>query len=131
MRDLDTMIDEAIDEEERDLLRRIGEEPGFIEQALGIFGGKAGWVNAVLMVVMTLLFMAGVWAAWMFFAAGDPVTQLRWGLPAAVLLLTSVMIKVAVWPTVHVNQVLRELKLIELQLARSAGRVDRPAQTIE
>jgi hypothetical protein len=131
MRDLDKMIDEAIDEEERDLLRRIGEEPDFIDQAFGIFGGKAGWVNVVLMVVMTLLFIAGVWTAWMFFAADDPVTQLRWGLPAAVLLLTSLMIKMAVWPTVQVNQVLRELKLIEFQLARSAGRLDRPAQTIE
>jgi hypothetical protein len=124
MRDLDRMIDEAIGEEERELLRRIGEEPGFIDQAFGIFGGRTGWVNAVLIVVMTLLFVAGVWAAWMFFGADDPVTQLRWGLPAAVLLLMSVMIKMAVWPTVQVNRVLRELKLIELQLARGPGQAD-------
>lgn len=128
MQDLDRMIDEAIAEEERDLLRRIGEEPGFIRQALGIFGGRTGWVNAVLIVVQTIFFLAGVWAAWVFFAAGDPVTQLRWGLPAAVLLLIAVMIKMALWPAVQANRVLRELKLIELQLARRAGQADTPAK---
>lgn len=129
MRDLDRMIDEALGEEERDLLRRIGEEPGFFDQAFGIFYGKTGWVNAVLFVVVTVFFVAGVWAAWMFFAAEDAVTQLRWGLPAAVLLLASLMLKMAVWPTLQANRMLRELKLIEFQLARrAAGQTNTPPQ---
>lgn len=131
MQDLDKMIDEAIDEEERELLRRIGEEPGFIAQAFGIFGGRTGWVNAYMFVCQTLFFLAGVWAAWMFFAAGDPVTQLRWGLPAAVLLLMAVMIKMAVWPAVQTNRILRELKLIQLQLARRTGQADSSGRTVE
>ncbi|WP_210191679.1 MULTISPECIES: DUF6768 family protein [Rhodomicrobium] len=121
MSDLDRLIDRAIEEEERDLLRRIGEEPGFFGQVFGIFSGRAGWVNAVLFAVQTLLFVAGVWAAWMFFAAVDPVTQLRWGLPSSVLLLTSLIIKMAVLPTIEANRVLRELKRLELQLARGPG----------
>lgn len=118
MRDLDKLIDEAIDKEERELLRRIGEEPGFFDQAFGVFSGRTGWVNAVLMVVQTALFVAGAWAAWMFFAAGEPVTQLRWGLPAAVLLLMALIIKMSAWPVIQTNRILRELKLVELQLAR-------------
>jgi hypothetical protein len=124
MRDLDRMIDEAVDEEERELLRRIGEEPGFMDQAFGIFSGRTGWVNAVLVVVQTLSFLAGAWAAWMFFAAGDPVTQLRWGLPAAVLLLMAVTIKMAVWPTIQINRMQRELTLIQLLLARRGSQSD-------
>lgn len=121
MKELDKMIDEAIGEEERELLQRIGEEPGFFNQMLGIFGGSTGWVNAVLMVVQTVFFLTGIWAAWMFFAAGDPVSQLRWGLPATVLLLTGLMLKMMVWPSFQANRLLRELKLIQLQLARNAG----------
>lgn len=49
MRDLDDMIDEALGAEERDLLRSIGEEPGFFGQVMGIFRGPTGWVNAVMM----------------------------------------------------------------------------------
>lgn len=131
MRDLDKMIDKAIGEEERDLLRRIGEEPSFFGQVFGIFGGSTGWVNAVLVAVQPLFFLAGVWAAWMFFAADDPVTQLRWGLPAVVLLLTALMLKMMVWPTIQTNRMLRELKLIQLQLARSAARTDVPGKAVD
>ncbi|HVM21921.1 MAG TPA: DUF6768 family protein [Sphingomicrobium sp.] len=120
MRNLDTMIDEALDAEERELLRSIGEEPGFFSQAFGLFGGKLGWVNVLMMIVQAAIFVAGVYAAWQFFEAGDPVTQLRWGLPAAVLLIVSLMIKLALWPEIHANRVIRELKRLELQIARSA-----------
>ena len=121
MRDIDRMIDEAIQEEESELLRQIGEEPGFFTQAFGIFGGRTGWVNVYLMVVQAMFFIAGVWAAWMFFAAADPVSQLRFGLPAAVLLLMALMLKMMVWPAFQTNRLLREMKLIQLQLARRAG----------
>ena len=122
MRDLDAMIDEALDSEERALLRSIGEETGFFAQALGVFGGSAGWVSALLMVVQTLLFFAGFWATFNFFEARDPLSALRWGLPAAVLLLMALIIKLSLWPTIQTNRVIRELKRIELQIARASQR---------
>jgi hypothetical protein len=120
MRDLDRMIDEALDAEERELLRSIGEEPGYVEQALGMFSGRTGWVNMVLMIVQGAAFLAGAWAAWNFFGVDNALSALRWGLPAAVLLLMSLTIKLAMWPTIHTNRLMRELKLIELQIARSS-----------
>lgn len=122
MRNLDQMIDEALDSEERELLRSIGEEPGFFSQAFGLFTGRTAWVNVLLMVVQTIFFVAGVWAAWNFFEAGDALAAVRWGIPAAVLLLTGLIIKMALWPTMETNRVIRELKRIELQLARSTNR---------
>jgi hypothetical protein len=70
MRDLDRMIDEALDTEERELLRSIGEEPGYLRQAIGVFSGRTGWVNVVLMIVQGIAFLAGAWAAWHFFQDG-------------------------------------------------------------
>jgi hypothetical protein len=119
MRDLDKMIDEALGQEESELLKQIGHEPGFFAQAFGLFGGRLGWVNLLMMAVQAVLFVAGLYAGWMFFAANDPVLQLRWGLPAAVLLILATMIKLALWPEIHVNRLMRELKRIELQIARS------------
>ncbi len=121
MRDIDRMIDEAIYEEEGELLRQIGEEPGFFAQAFGIFGGRIGWVNVLLTAVQTVFFLAGVWAAWMFFLAADPVAQLTWGLPAIALLIMALMLKMMVWQTLQTNRLLRDIKLIQLQLARRAG----------
>lgn len=118
MRDLDQMIGQALDTEERELLRRLGEEPGFFSQAFGVFGGAAGWVNLLLMAVQGALFVAGVWATWNFFQASDALAALRWGLPAAVALLMALIIKLALWPTMQTNRVIRELKRLELQIAR-------------
>jgi len=119
MRNVEQLIDEALDAEERELLRSIGEEPGYFTQIGSLFGGKTGWMNAVLMAAQSVLFVAGVWAAFGFFNAGDALSALRWGLPAVVLLLGSLVMKLAMWPVVHTNRVMRELKRIELQIARS------------
>ncbi len=117
MRDLDQMIDEALDSEERELLRSIGEEPGYFRQVFGIFGGRLGWVHVLLMIVQGAAFIGGAWAAWNFFVADAALSALHWGLPAAVLLLMSLMIKMSMWPTIQTNRVMRELKRIELQIA--------------
>ncbi len=112
------MIDEALGQEEGELLRSLAGESNLAERALGMFGAGAGWMVMLMMVIQTALFVAGVWAGWNFFEASEPVAQLRWGLPAAVLLLMSLIIKLAVAPAIHHNRLMRELKRIELQLAR-------------
>lgn len=121
MRDVDELIDEALDAEERALLRTL-DEPGFFSQAFGIFGGPSGWMSMVMMFWQTVLFIAGVWAAWHFFEATDAVTQLRWGLPAAILLIFAGMLKTALIPRMEGNRLLRELKRVELQIAHLARR---------
>ena len=113
MRNIDELIDKAVDAEERDLLRRIGEEPGYVSQALGLFSGRTGWVSMVLMVAQTILFIVGAWASWRFFIAADVLQALHWGLPAAVLLLMALIIKLSLWPVVHFNRVLARLKLVD------------------
>ena len=116
MRDRDAMIDEALRAEERELLRKIGEEPGYLQQAIGIFEGRTGWVNLLLMIAQGTAFIVGAWAAWNLFAAEDVLAALRSGLPAVTLLLMSLTMKMALWPTIQANRVLRELKRIELQM---------------
>lgn len=120
MRDLDNLIGEALDAEERELLRQIGDEPGFVRQALGLFGGRMGWVSVLLMVVQSIAFIAGVWAAYHFFLATDALSALRWGLPAAVLVLTALTVKMAMWPTLEANRLMRELKRMQLQIAATS-----------
>ena len=121
MRDVDGQIDEAIAAEERELLRAIGDERGLVERMLGLTGPETAWMIWVMMIFQTLLFIGGVYAAWMFFEASEPVTQLRWGLPAAVLLVTSLLIKLAVPPAIQTKRVMRELKRIELLIVRHGG----------
>lgn len=115
--DIDRLIGDALEAEERDLLARIGEEPPYFSQIGALFGGRTGWVSAMLLVVQTLLFIASVYAAWKFFDATDALSALHWGLPSAVLLLASLSMKLALWPVIHTNRLMREVKKLELQLA--------------
>ena len=119
MRDIDALIEQALGSEEREFLSRIGDDPGFFGMALGLFSGRLGWVNFVLVTAQIVTSIAGAYAAWMFFEAADPVSQLRWGLPSAVLLILSMMVKMAMWPNLHADRLMRELKRIELQIAHA------------
>lgn len=115
---IDMQIDAALAAEERELLRQIGEEPGFYAQFFGMFRDRLGWVNVVLMLVQSVLFVASVWTALRFFAADDALEALRWGLPSAVLALMALMLKLSMWPTLQANRVIREVKRLELLAAR-------------
>jgi NADH:ubiquinone oxidoreductase subunit H len=119
MRDVDKLIEEALNDEEREILSQIGEESGFFGMAFGLLSGRLGWVNILMLVVQAVLFLAGLYAAWMFFEAIDTVTQLRWGLPSAVLLILSMMIKLGMWPQIHADRMIRELNRIELRIAHA------------
>ena len=116
----DREIDALIAAEEAALLRQIDREPGYFMQAASIFHGRTGWVNIILMATQTLLFVAGVYATWQFFGADDALAALRWGLPGAVLLLMSLIIKLSLWPAIQTNRVLRGLKRLEVSLATRA-----------
>lgn len=113
----DNDIDRALAAEERDLLRRIGEDPGHIQQTLTLFSGRSGWVSLVLMIVQTAAFVAAMWTGWRFFQAAVVLEALRWGLPSAVLLIVSLMIKLALWQPMQTNRLLAAIKRLELLLA--------------
>jgi hypothetical protein len=117
MKDVDRMIAEALDQDERAIFDRIGEEPGLFGSVFGLFSGRLGWVNAVQVAAQFLLFLAGVYAAWHFFEADDVASQLRWGLPSAVLLIVGAILKQAMWPVIQANRLMREIKRLELQVA--------------
>ena len=117
MQDIDRMIEEALDGEEQALFRETAREPDFFSQAFGVFGGRNGWVNVLLMAAQGGLFIGGVWASWRFFEAETPLAALHWGLPAAVLLLMSLVIKMGMMPEMQTNRLMRELKRLQLQAA--------------
>lgn len=113
----DAHLDEAITAEERDLLRRIGDDdPGHIDQALSLLGSRSGWVSSVLLVTQAVMFLAGLWSGWRFFEAQDMLTALHWGLPSAVLLIMALMLKLALWPAMQTHRLLRALKRLELMI---------------
>jgi len=122
MTDTDARIDAALRAEERRLLEQIGEEPAFFSQAFGLFRTRNAWVNWIMMITQTALFIAGAYAAWRFFEAGSVLEALRWGLPSAVMLLMSLIIKLSLWPVMQIRSLREDLgRLAAAQELRDAG----------
>ncbi|MBN9466299.1 DUF6768 family protein [Brevundimonas sp.] len=122
MKEIDDTLEEAVRAEERELLRRIGSEPGHVEQLLAVFRARNGWVSIVLMVTQFVFFAGGAWAGWRFFQATETLTALRFGLPSAVLLTMALMMKLAVWPNLNSERQLQILARIELLLSKERTR---------
>jgi hypothetical protein len=118
MNDLDRMIDRALEEERTAPESVFGHEPGMFEVGLSLFKGPRGWANLLTMTVQTTMFVGGVWMAWLFFQASDPLTALKMGLPAAVLLVMALVAKTSLAPFMAENRLMLELRRLELRVER-------------
>lgn len=117
---LDQLIAEAMSAEEREILRET-EELGWFRLGRNQFSGKLAWVTWSMMIIQGALFLAGVWCAVEFFAATDVLIALKWGLPAAVLIIVATIIKTSLMPQLQADRVLRELKRVELMIVRKSA----------
>lgn len=120
--DLDRLILEALDEDDRDRLAELGEEPGYFSQAMGLFRGKLAWVMWVAYVVNIIGAGLALWAAWQMFQTTDPVMTMRWGVGVLAAINIGLFMKGGLGLQMQNNRILRELKRVELQLARAQAR---------
>lgn len=121
MPNIDELIKEALSAEEAEIVRST-EELGYFALATGLFRGKLGWVSWVVMITQGIMFVAGIWAAWRFYAAVDVLAAVKWGISAGVLLLMAAQMKLSFMPQIQADRVLHELKRLQLLiLHRGAG----------
>lgn len=123
MNELDKKIAEALRKEDADLFREIGEEPGIFEMLLETFRGKHRWLN-LLGAIWTLAFLVlGIASAVAFFRAEATRGMLTWA-SACILCMWAVgLAKVWYWMEMQRIVVMREIKRVELQIARLAARL--------
>ncbi len=117
MENLDGKIKILLKDEDQYILNET-EELGYFTLAMSIFGGKTGWVSWVIMIVQTLLFIISIWCATKFYAATEALLAMKWGVSAGVLLLAAMMTKLSLMPVMQTSRILRELKRVELLVAR-------------
>lgn len=118
MSDLDQRIVEALSAEDRDVLSQYGEE-GLFAQVKGLFSGKLAWVTALMTFIGVVLTISGLYAVWKFATVDELSEMLRWGGLAWILLTSQMMIKLWTWMYMGNNRVIREVKKLELQIART------------
>ncbi len=123
MKELDKKIQEALREEDAELFRDFGDVPSMFEMVMETFRGRHRWL-AMLAVVWTLVFMVlFILAAIEFFDAEANRDMLMWAAACIVCMSAVSMMKVWYWMELNKNAVTREIKRLELQIARLAARI--------
>lgn len=118
MTNLDQAIRQALSAEDAEFLARFEDKQSPINEALGTFSGRWGLLNVFAAFITFALFGAFVCCAWNALAAGDLRETVLWSSGALIAMLGVAILKMYFWMEIQKNAVLREVKRLELQVAR-------------
>lgn len=123
MNELDRNIREALRKEEVDMAEAFAGEPSMFELMMDTFRGrhrKLVWLTTVWMFVFLVL---AIVSAIRFFDTEDTRLMLTWAVAFMFCMSAVSMLKVWWWMEMNKNAITREVKRLELQIARLSGRL--------
>lgn len=122
MNEFDDKIRAALRAEDTDIFQN-PDEPSMFEQAMATLWGRQRLLNAYAIVAMLAVMGLAVWFAIEFFQAAELHTALGWATGFLLCGMTFALMKVWFWMQMDKYVVLREVKRLELQVARLSSRV--------
>jgi hypothetical protein len=126
MNEIDDAISKALAQEERELLDRLAAEPSMHAQAFAVMRGRHRVLVGSSIAVMVALVALAAWCAVRFFEAEEVRDLLLFATGFVLAILNVLAIKVWFWMELVKNSVVREVKRLELQVARLGERVPGP-----
>jgi len=117
MDDIDRKIEEALNAEDRAMFDEFGEQ-GIFAQWFDVYRGPQAWIFSLITVVSVIFVVGGFYSLWKLIEIGSGPDAVKWGATAFILLIMVSFIKVYFWMRMESNRVIREVKRLELQIAR-------------
>ncbi len=128
MREIDRKIRQALQAQDAELFDKIGGEPGVHEMVIDSFRGRLRWLVVLAAVWGTAFLALAVVCAVQFFRANTIRGMLAWATGCVLCIVYVMAMKVWYWMELNKNAVTREVKRLELEIARLAIRL--PGQTV-
>ncbi|MGD9967762.1 MAG: DUF6768 family protein [Hyphomonadaceae bacterium] len=122
MSNLDRAIREALSKEDAEFLARFEDHSTPVGAALETFRGRWALMNGFAALITFVLFGGFLYFVWRMLSAGDVRDVVLWSVAAVLAMLGVAMLKMYFWMEMNKNAVLREVKRLELQVARLATR---------
>jgi hypothetical protein len=122
MTGIDEAIRSALSDEDARLLERFGADLPLPQQLQDSFRGHMGLINAISWAAGFVIFGVAVYCGWRFLQAADTAGMLRWAVGLLIAAMALLAIKIFAWMELEKNAVVREVKRLELQVARLAAR---------
>ncbi|NNC70870.1 MAG: hypothetical protein HKN90_08630 [Flavobacteriaceae bacterium] len=120
--EIDQIIKETLTQEEAKFYEEL-DELNVFEKIWGTFKGKGGWLLVIMNILSILALVIFIYSIVQFFNTDVTKELLKWAAIGLFSALFISMIKIYVWGLMHKNDVLRELKRIELQVAALTGKI--------
>lgn len=125
MSKLDDAIQQALTDEDKYFLAQFEKEPNSLVQMAGVFSGPLAWLYIAFIAAAVILAPFGLYCAYQFFTATDLRPLLYWGFGVTAILIVLSVVRLVFFMQINTNRVLREMKRLELQVARLAARSDK------
>ncbi|TWU08755.1 hypothetical protein CA54_39920 [Symmachiella macrocystis] len=124
--DIDDKIKQALAAEDADLYAQFAQEPSLLEQGLELLQSRNRWVTALVMISTMIFLVLGFYSLWRFFGAQEMKALMSWALGFGFCMAAVSMMKIWAWMEIQKNNTVREIKRLELQVARLTQRLGEP-----
>lgn len=122
MSNLDQAVREALSKEDAEFLARFEDHSTPVGEVLDTFRGRWGAMNLFAAIITFGVFGVFVYCAWNVFTVTDVRETVIWTAGALWAAIAVAMLKMYFWMEMNKNVVLREVKRLELQIARLASK---------
>jgi hypothetical protein len=123
MKDIDKSIRAALAAEDRELFEEYGSEPSLFEMIADTFRGRHRWLKIGMTFNILAFTVIAVLVAIQFFHTDTTRGMILWATLFLFCCLGTMMMKLWWWQQMDKNAVTREIKRLELQIARLAARL--------
>lgn len=122
---LDDRIREALRADDHELLEEVGREQSLFQQMAGTLRGRNRWITALGYMYTFIFTIAAVYCGVRFFSAETERAMIAWA--AGTILFALFVANLKMWFFLEMNKyaVIREVKRVELQIARLAQRLEK------
>ncbi len=121
---IDELIKETLTKEEAAFYDEL-EEQNLLGKMVQVHKGKTGWLASVMTITHIIIFVLFVYCIVQFFGTEQTNGLIKWASAGFLCLVFMGMLKLFVWMQMDKNDILRELKRIELQMATLMSRLNK------
>lgn len=117
MKDIDELITRSLTDDEATDFNRLGEQ-GMFEKIAETFRGKSRVLALLVVFYKVLVAGVAIYAIVQYFGATEVQQQILWSSLAIICVISAGILKIWFWMELNKNAVMREIKRLELQVAR-------------
>lgn len=121
--DIDKLIKETLTEEEAKFYDDLDEQ-GFFKSLGGLFKGKNSWLVVILNVFNALIFGLLIYCIIQTFDVEKTNDLVLWVAAVILCFISMSLIKLYFWMQIHKNDLIREIKRLELQVSSLSSKMN-------